>query len=416
MGEGAPRRIPRLVDAVVSVTSSLDLPSVLREIVEAALSLANARYAALGVIAEDAWLREFIHVGMDDDTVEAIGHLPAGRGVLGELIRHPRPLRLRDLREHPAAHGFPAAHPQMTSFLGAPILVDDEVFGNLYLTDKEGAAEFSAADEELVVALAAVAGAAIHNARLHEAVQQRERWLGAAREVTTALLEHREIDDVLELITWHTRELAGADLALLVLPVDDDVLENRVAVGAHGTALRGVTFTRQGSVSGDVLASGDPVLLEDAAADARTSQPLVEARRFGPAMFIPLRAAGAAFGTLVVTNLRDGRRFTPADRVLVSAHAEQASIAIDLHHARERAERTLVVEERERIGEDLGASVVKRLSAAGWALEEIAMRLVEREPQVSERLTSLVDELDASLHDLRSMIFDAPKRRDEPPA
>jgi signal transduction histidine kinase len=174
MGDFAgPRRLRQLLDAVLSVGSDLDLPAMLQRIVQAAVDLVDARYGALGVLDDSrARLAQFLTVGIDDDTHTAIGHLPEGRGILGLLIVDAEPLRLPDLREHPDSYGFPPGHPAMRSFLGVPVRVRGEVFGNLYLTDKTSAEVFTDVDEELVVGLAAAAGVAIDNARLHARVQE----------------------------------------------------------------------------------------------------------------------------------------------------------------------------------------------------------------------------------------------------
>lgn len=161
-----------LLDAILTVASDLTLPGILDRIVSRAAELVDARYCALGVIGEHGGLSEFRHVGVDEATVAAIGHYPEGKGILGLLIRDPCPIRLADLREHPDAFGFPAGHPPMRTFLGVPIRVRDRVFGNLYLCEKRDGKEFTAGDEEVIVALAAAAGVAIENARLHERLQE----------------------------------------------------------------------------------------------------------------------------------------------------------------------------------------------------------------------------------------------------
>jgi signal transduction histidine kinase len=163
----------QLVDAVMAVGSDLDLAATLQRIVDAARELVDARYCALGVLdASGGALAEFIVSGISDRTYRAIGELPKGHGILGLLITDPRPLRLADLTEHPASFGFPPHHPRMRSFLGVPITVRGEVFGNLYLTDKQSAEAFTERDEELTVALAGAAGVAIDNARLHARLQE----------------------------------------------------------------------------------------------------------------------------------------------------------------------------------------------------------------------------------------------------
>lgn len=167
----------RVLEAMAAISSDLDLPSVLRRIVSSARDLSGARYAALGVLGNpspegEIELVQFITEGIDDDTIGRIGPYPHGRGILGLLIREPHPIRLRDLTSHPRSYGFPANHPPMRSFLGVPIRIRDQVFGNLYLTEKAGGQQFTAEDEELVGSLASAAAVAIENARLHQRVRE----------------------------------------------------------------------------------------------------------------------------------------------------------------------------------------------------------------------------------------------------
>jgi signal transduction histidine kinase len=177
----APRALRKLVDAVLSISADLEMASVLQNIIDAAMDLVDARYGAIGVLDETKTaLAEFVTAGLDDETYRAIGDLPKGHGILGLLIVEPKPLRLPDLREHPESYGFPPHHPPMRSFLGVPIVVRQEVFGNLYLTDKRSGEVFTDVDEELTIALAGAAAVAIENARLH------------ARLAELVLLEDRE--------------------------------------------------------------------------------------------------------------------------------------------------------------------------------------------------------------------------------
>ena len=185
-------RMRGLLEAVVAIGSGLDLESTLRRIVEAAVGLVDATYGALGVIGDDDGgkrrLAEFIPVGLSQDEIAAIDHWPEGRGLLGLLIDDPRPLRLADISAHPASSGFPAGHPPMRGFLGVPVRVRDEVFGNLYLTGKRGGGGFTEDDEAVLVALGAAAGVAVENARLYDAARRQQRWIAASAEVTTRLL------------------------------------------------------------------------------------------------------------------------------------------------------------------------------------------------------------------------------------
>src|SRR3954447_10497358 len=212
-------RLQGLLDAVVAVGAGLELEGTLNRIVRTAVELVDANYGALGVLSADERerLAEFVHVGVDAETKALMGDLPEGRGLLGVLIEHPHPVRVADLAEHPASVGFPPNHPPMRSFLGAPIRVRDEIFGNLYLTEKRGAAEFTADDEVVLQGLAAAAGVAIENARLFEESRMRERWLEASREVNALLLGGASGQDALDMIAEKARELSRSDCALILL-------------------------------------------------------------------------------------------------------------------------------------------------------------------------------------------------------
>jgi len=181
-------RLDGLVEAMLVVTSGLELDETLRTIVHTAIDLVDARYGALGVRGHDHELVEFIYEGIDEEMREQIGHLPEGRGVLGVLIDDPKPIRLDNISHHASSVGFPPNHPPMRTFLGVPVRIRDEVFGNLYLTEKAGGQPFSEDDEVLVQALAAAAGIAIENARLYEQSRTRQSWIEATRDIATELL------------------------------------------------------------------------------------------------------------------------------------------------------------------------------------------------------------------------------------
>jgi signal transduction histidine kinase len=394
-----------LLDAVLTIGSDLDLASVLQRIVEAAVELVDARYGALGVLNESATgLAEFITVGVDDETHKAIGNLPKGLGLLGALITDARPLRLPDLREHPDRSGFPPNHPPMTSFLGVPIRVRGEVFGNLYLTDKREGEVFTDIDEELALGLAAAAGVAIDNARLFAQVRRREAALAALQEVATALVAGAEPVESLRLVAHHARELVGADVAMIALPeADGATLVHEVADGPTAASVIGSRFPRAGSISGDVLAAGVAAVIEDASKDYRIAQPQVRSGEIGPALFLPLVADGAAFGTLSVARLRGAAPFSTADLEMVRSFAAQASVALEHDQGRQRLQRILLLEDRERIARDLHDTVIQRLFATGLSLQATG-RLVQ-DPHVAQRLAALVDELDVTVRHIRTVIF-----------
>jgi GAF domain-containing protein len=206
-------RLRRLIEVGRGLLSQLDLEALLDQVLETAREITGARYAALGILDRDRReLERFITRGVDAETHRSIGDLPRGRGILGVLIDSPKPLRIPSVGDHPKSYGFPPGHPPMSTFLGVPVLVRGQIWGNLYLTEKEGGAEFDAIDEESVLILAAWAAIAIENARLYEAVaarrdelEQSARRLEAARTIAVAVGAEMELEKVLELIAKRGR-------------------------------------------------------------------------------------------------------------------------------------------------------------------------------------------------------------------
>lgn len=399
-------RIARLLQAMLAVGAGLDLDEVLQTIVESACSLVDARYGALGVIGEDDELVRFVHTGVDEDTVARIGHLPRGHGILGLLIQEPRPLRLEDLTNHPASYGFPAGHPPMRSFLGVPVRVGDRVFGNLYLTEKQGGAGFTAEDEELVVALAAAAGVSLDNARLFEETHRRQQQLEAGREITETLLAGRPRGDVLHLVCQRTRELLGAELAAVIMPTDDpDVLRVAAAVGSAAQSLTGATFERDESVSGQALRTGRSVRVVDARTEPQAYQTLVRRGDLGPTIVVPLSTGTEHLGVLLVANHSGGALFAQRDVAQVEAVATQTAVALEYTGAREEVQRLSLIEDRERIGRDLHDTVIQRLFATGLTLQAVAQRCAHDTPEAAARIQEAVGDLDATIRDIRTTIF-----------
>lgn len=270
---GTRDRVHSLLEAVLSVGRELDLEHVLHSIVEAAAALVDARYAALGVIGPDGKrLSAFHTVGVSEEQIARIGPYPEGHGILGELIRHPEPLRLSDLSEHAASYGFPANHPPMRTFLGVPIRVRDQVFGNLYLTEKRGGAQFDEEDESVLSTLAVAAGVAIDNARLYEQSRLRERWLQANAEITHSLMSGSERGAALGLIAERAREITGAALAVLTMPMPDtDSLVVELATGQGAEDHRGLVLPIDDSLTGLAFSTAEPVRSPDITRDVRVS-------------------------------------------------------------------------------------------------------------------------------------------------
>ena len=398
-------RMRGLLQAVVAIGSGLDLESTLGRIVEAAVGLVDATYGALGVIGDDGRLAEFIPVGLSQDEIGRIHHWPEGRGLLGLLIDDPRPLRLADIAAHQASSGFPDGHPPMHSFLGVPVRVRDEVFGNLYLTNKRDGGEFTEDDEAVLVALGAAAGVAVENARLYDAARRQQRWIQASAEVTTRLLSGSEPGEVLADVTRQALELSGADLAVLALPDEEGRrLTIMYAEGDGAAPTRGLVLPTGQSLSGQVLASGEPLTSADFAADERASQAARGAMsQIGPAVVFPLGAPGNVRGVLTVGRRHGAAPFPQAQAGVAASFAAQAGIALELAASRADAERLSLAEDRERIGRDLHDLVIQRLYATGMSLESTVSMITR--PEVASRVTNAVDAMDETIKDIRATIF-----------
>jgi signal transduction histidine kinase len=394
-----------LLEAVIAVSSGLDLASTLRRIVETAVRLVDASYGALGVIGDDQELAEFIPVGLTEDEIGQIHHWPEGRGLLGLLIKDPQPLRLASIAAHAESSGFPAGHPPMESFLGVPVRVRDVVFGNLYLTNKRNGGEFTEDDEAVLLALGAAAGVAVENARLYEAARRSQRWIQASAEVTTQLLSGTEPDEVLARITGQARELSDADLAILALPDEASrLLTVTYADGDGMQAVRGLVLPVGQSLSGQVLASGESVISADFAADDRAAGAARAAMsHIGPAVMFPLGARGGRRGVLTVGRRHGRAPFPAADASFVASFAAQAGVALELAASRAEAERLSVYQDRDRIARDLHDLVIQRLYATGMSLEG-TMPMISR-PEVAERVTRAVDAMDQTIKEIRGAIF-----------
>ena len=401
-------RLRLLLDAVVTIAAGLSLDDVLQRIVVIAGELVDAQYAALGVLSEarDRRLRTFVHHGMPDGLVDQIGHLPRGHGVLGLLIDHPEPLRLHDINEHPAAFGFPDHHPPMSSFLGVPVRIGERVFGNLYLTEKAGGSDFTPDDEEIVVALAATAGVAIENARLYDEGSRRQRWLEATAEITALLTAGDPGADALQTIADRAREVAGADVAWIVAGQDRTSLELRATSGATADPEAMRTLSLDRSLAGVVVETRTPVSVDDIATDPRALDVshVFGWPSLGPAVVVPLRADELVEGALALAWSRERvEDYHSLDASLPASFAEHVTLALQIVRAREDRQRLAVLEDRDRIGRELHDVVIQRLFAVGLGLQSTS-RLSDR-PEVTSRLDQAVDDLDATIKDIRRSIF-----------
>ncbi|PLW74562.1 histidine kinase, partial [Streptomyces sp. DJ] len=407
-------RLHSLLEAVLSVGSELDLEQVLQRIVEAAATLVDAEYAALGVLGPDGpdgpggqRIVQFLTVGLTDEEIAAIGPYPSGHGTLGELVRNPEPLRLAELSAHPVSHGFPPGHPPMRTFLGAPLRVRDQVFGNLYLTEKRGGAQFDAEDEAVLLTLAVAAGVAIDNARLYEESRRRERWLRATTQVTHSLLSGSPHAEVLALIAEHAREITGADLAVVALPVGDgENLAVELAIGREADKHRGLVMPVGGSLSGAAFRGGVPVTSPDVSRDARVSAGPPRFAELGPAVAVPVGTTTGVRGVLFLARALGQPDFTGPDTEPLLGFAGQAAVAMELAERQHAAEQVALLEERDRIARDLHDLAVQRIFATGMTLQSAA-RFID-DGTASERVLRAVGDLDETIGIIRATVFGTP--------
>ena len=368
------QRLTQFFDALMGISHGLDLRATLQRILTAAVETVDASYGALAVLdVAGTGMSEFLHVGIPDEVAASIGHTPRGEGVLGYVIRHPEPLRLANLRSHSSSIGFPQGHPVMETFLGVPVVIRGEVFGNLYLTQKRSGGEFTADDERLLVALAAAAAVAIDNARLYEASQQRERWQGALAEVAQAGLEGQSVSELLPLIASGARTLVGADTAMIALADDDgDIVVEHI----------------DGEASVFTVGLGDVVI------NASMSDPEATA------ITVPMLGRDAHPGIVMVA----WRGSAPLDQAqsldMVTTFVEQAGLILQLTQARQEQERLAIFEERDRIARDLHDLIIQRIFASGIQLQGAL-----RSDDSAGRISDVISSLDETIREIRKTIF-----------
>ncbi|MFG3475819.1 GAF domain-containing protein [Streptomyces chengbuensis] len=402
---GTRDRLNGLLEAVLSVGRGLDLSQVLREIVGAAVVLVDAEYGALGVIGGDKRLSQFLPVGISDELRGRIRDLPSGHGLLGELVRHPAPLRLAELADHEASSGFPGHHPSEHSFLGVPIRVRDEVFGNLYLTGKRGGASFDDEDEAVLSTLAVAAGIAIENARLFEETRSREQWLAASAECTSALLSGASESEVLEMMLDRARRISCADLGLVYLTEPDGNLRCALAHGEGAERHLGVVLpSGEGTLARAALLSEHGMITTpDAADDPRVTFRPERWKDFGAVMAVLVGAPEKLRGVLMLARSSGRAAFGDTETAPLSGFAGQAALAMELADRRRDAEQVSLLADRDRIARDLHDLAIQRLFATGMTLQS-ARRFVDH-PVAAERLERAIDDLDSTIKIIRSTIF-----------
>jgi len=400
-------QMERLLHVFVEIGTGLDLDATLHRIIAAARELTSAPYGALAIRDPGGDLLRFIHEGIEAETAGLIGHLPVGKGLLSLSLLDTPALRMDDLTTHPAAVGFPEHHPLMRAFLAVPITIRGTVFGNIYLTHDDSTRVFSESDEVAARALAFAAGVAIDNAQLFERQRTSAQWTEASREITTALLSSAEPHQrPLLLIAERVCVLTDAEQAIVLLPADPDLPDDETdtlvvsaAVGIHAAEVMGRRIPVEGSTSGVVFRSGEPMITE------ALSYPIEAFTDVGerPAIVMPLCAEGHVAGVIVIARGADQPPFDESYLDLVSDFATHAAIALVLASAREDARRLTILAERERIAHDLHDHVIQRLFAAGMDLQGTLARA--RSPEVADRLNRTLDDLQTIIEEIRTTIF-----------
>lgn len=396
-------RLRALLRGVQQVFGELELRGVLRNVVEAAVHLVQADHGALGVIGADgSELDQFVFAGLDEASAQRIGGPPRGAGLLGALISEQRHIRIPHLGQDRRAAGFPDHHPPMDSFLGVPIRVRGEVFGNLYLTNRQSG-DFSLEDEQLVEALASTAGVAIQNARLFEEARLREAWTSASAALSSALLS-TPLDESLDLIAVRVFDVADSSRVTILAPIDAAHRFRVAAVrGLDDEDLLGATVEHP-SDELRAAADGEGAQMGRTSGGAWSDPSRIEVDgRTGPALAVPLRSRQRIWGVLTLARRPTEPEYTGLEASAANRLASQVSIALELAHARAEQQRRVLSDERSRIAHDLHDHVIQQLFAAGLTLQAVAGGMNLRADQ--ERLTAVANQMDDAIAHIRTVIF-----------
>ena len=399
------KRLQKLVHANAAIAAELSLNELLNRVLNSARDIIDAQYAALGVMGSDGSLEQVIHAGLDAATVAAIGELPKGSGLIGALLERPEPIRLKSLDEDPRSSGLPPSHPELGAFLGVPIRSASSVYGNLYLANPVGREEFSAEDENLVTALAATAGIAIENARLHVQSQRRQEWLRASAEVSHRLLASPDDQSALHDVADSVRELTRADSVAILLPAPDDPgqLVTEVVSGLGARALQGLRLPSAGSQVNQAIQEQRLKVLQGFSQRMAEVPELRSLPAIRHIVALPLQGAGRPRGAIVAARTADVA-FSTADLELAQGFASQAGLALELADGRVDRHKLGMLEDRARIAGDLHNHVVQKLFAAGLTLQGTATMVSD--VALRRQLMGAVDNLDDTIRTIRTSIFE----------
>lgn len=399
----------------MALAGERELDVLLARVAALARQVIGAAYGAIGVVRQGVMIK-FLHSGMDTHTVESIGHLPEGRGLLGVLLTEPTPLRMPEISAHARSAGFPPNHPMMHSFLGVPIIVRDRVYGRLYLTDKQGAPEFSSADEKLAMVLAAQAGSAIERSELFEQLSVRGReltqrlaQLASVDRVGRLLTTQSSSDQILRAAAEEACSLANGTRATVMLrdADTDDLIIRQVVGGPEPGRLIGARIPSGTSKSGAVMLRGQPERVDDLSADPELNDDVRRLLGNPPnGAFAPLQIRDHPMGALAVYGQAGGSPFTDDDLVVLQMLANQVSVALENERLRGLLRELAVLEERERISRELHDGVIQAIYSVGLSLQG-SLSLIDRDtPRARARIDEAITRLDDVVRDVRNYIFE----------
>lgn len=399
-----PERNSQLLRAALDLTSHLNLSAALQRFVDQACHLTGARYGALSVLDNRGETSAFLQHGMTAEQERRMEHPPVGRGLIGAIPTDGN-LIVNDVAHSPLFTGFPAGHPAMDNFLGVPVLVREQVYGRLYLCSKQGG--FDETDGQIVEALAAAAGVAVENSELYAQARNRERWIAASQELTTAMLQGTDEENALALIARTVREVATADTVLIVLPSVGNSWACEIADGWRADTLLGLVFPPEGRAM-SVVREGTGMIVDSLVRAVTMRVP--ELAAFGPALYAPLRSRrkrGRAEGVIILLRRPGKPEFDSADLPLAESLASQATLALELASARHAEDVANLLDERGRIGRDLHDFAIQQLFATGMQLDTTKSKIAEGSistPEVIDALDASLSSIDEAVRQIRAIV------------
>ncbi|NMC12400.1 MAG: GAF domain-containing sensor histidine kinase [Chloroflexi bacterium] len=412
-------RLAALHRASLELVGDLSLETLLKRIVKLAREQVDAAYAALGVVDDDGKLIEFIPIGMTKAEIKAIGNPPAGLGLIGAIGKEKRTIRLANMQNDPRSYGFPCNHPAMESFLGVPIMLADRLLGQLYLTNKVGAPEFTIDDERVIETLAAYAAVAINNARLYEALLIRDEALSQRNEdqalindFATALSGSLDVDEILELTINRAVAYLGVEGGEIYLREDS---VNELHLALHRGNISPSFFNQERfqigeGLIGKVADLGKPLVCDTTCEDIPELREIVSGAGLRLIAVVPMTTGGNIVGIMAFASSKS-HHFTERQLQMLSAIGSWAAITIENAHLHRQARRLAVLEERERIGMDLHDGIIQSIYAVGLALDYARVSLDDDPDEAQQKIEQAIDGLNKTIRDIRAYILDLRPRQ-----